>query len=148
MLFYQDLQEGMQYLRTGVLMTGPKPFLMSQSMPSEGSGVRMSLNMMTPSGWNALQGCKESSVATSAFSERSLKAILSEYLDNTCCQSMPGMGARDGMRRETEDSGSLPESCHVSACLSHQPDRCPLCICRATRHTVVSPLSHSRAAFS
>lgn len=66
----------------GVLMMGPKPFLMSHSIPIEGSGVRMSLNMMTPSGWNALQGCKDSSVAMSAFSDRSLKPSLSEYLDS------------------------------------------------------------------
>lgn len=50
MPIYQVFQEGMLHLRTGVLMTGPKPFLISQSMPSEGSGVRISLNMMIPSG--------------------------------------------------------------------------------------------------
>lgn len=38
------------HLRMGVLMIGPKPFLMSHSIPIDGSGVRMSLNMMTPSG--------------------------------------------------------------------------------------------------
>ena len=71
------------HLRMGVLMIGPKPFWMSHSIPRDGSGVRMSLNMMTPSGWNALHGCNESSVAISAFSERCLKPNLSEYLHST-----------------------------------------------------------------
>ncbi len=64
----------------GMEMAGPLPLTMSNSMPSTGSGVRMSLNMMTPSGWKALQGCSESSVAISAFSDLSLKGKRSEYL--------------------------------------------------------------------
>ena len=68
------------HLEMGVWMTGPRPLMMSNSMPSAGRGVRMSLNMMTPSGRNARQGCRDSSVAMSAFSDRSLKGSRSEYL--------------------------------------------------------------------
>lgn len=68
------------YLLIGVEMAGPLPFRMSNSMPSTGRGVRISLNMMTPSGWKALHGCRDSSVAISAFSDLSRKGSLSEYL--------------------------------------------------------------------
>ena len=67
-------------LRTGAAMTGPLPRTTSNSMPSAGSGVRMSLNMITPSGRNARQGCSDSSIAISAVSERSRNPSLSEYL--------------------------------------------------------------------
>lgn len=42
----------------GLSMQGPLPLITSNSMPSAGSGVRMSENMMTPSGWKARQGCR------------------------------------------------------------------------------------------
>lgn len=64
----------------GTGMIGPFPLTTSNSMPSAGRGVRMSENMMTPSGLNALQGCRDSSMAISEVSDRSLKPILSEYL--------------------------------------------------------------------
>ena len=59
---------------------GPLPLTTSNSMPSAGSGVRISLNMITPSGLNASHGCSDSSMAMLAVSERSLNGILSEYL--------------------------------------------------------------------
>lgn len=65
----------------GTSMMGPRLGTTSNSMPMAGRGVRMSLNMMTPSGRNARQGCSDSSVAISAFSDRSRKGSLSEYLD-------------------------------------------------------------------
>jgi len=40
----------------------------------------MSLNMMTPSGWKASQGWRDSLRAMSVVSDRSLKLYLSEYL--------------------------------------------------------------------
>lgn len=43
--------------RSGVSICGPFPLITSNSMPSAGSGVRMSLKKMTPSGLNARQGC-------------------------------------------------------------------------------------------
>lgn len=42
----------------------------------------MSLNIMTPSGLKALHGCRDSSVAISAFSDLSRKGSLSEYLQS------------------------------------------------------------------
>ena len=69
-------------LRIGTSMMGPLPLTTSNSMPSAGRGVKMSLNIMTPSGWKASQGCKESVRAMSVVSERSLKLYLSEYLQN------------------------------------------------------------------
>ena len=67
-------------LRIGLGMSGPRFGTTSNSMPMAGSGVRISLNMMTPSGRNARQGCSDSSVAISAFSERSRNGNRSEYL--------------------------------------------------------------------
>jgi hypothetical protein len=52
----------------------------SNSTPSAGSGVRMSENMMTPSGWKARHGCRDSSIAIEDVSERSRKGMRSEYL--------------------------------------------------------------------
>ena len=45
--------------RTGSMITGPVPLTMSNGNvhPAE-RGVRMSLNRITPSGWNASHGCK------------------------------------------------------------------------------------------
>lgn len=45
------------HLLMGLSMRGPLPLMTSNSMPSAGSGVRMSENMITPSGWKACQGC-------------------------------------------------------------------------------------------
>lgn len=67
-------------LRMGTSMMGPLPLTTSNSMPSAGSGVRMSENMITPSVWNARHGCSDSSMAISAVSERSRKGMRSEYL--------------------------------------------------------------------
>lgn len=68
------------HLRMGAEMTGPLPLITSNSMPRAGRGVRMSLNMMTPSGRKASQGCIDSSMAISAVSDRTLNGILSENL--------------------------------------------------------------------
>mmetsp|Transcript_25313 Transcript_25313/g.40491 ORF Transcript_25313/g.40491 Transcript_25313/m.40491 type:complete len:268 (+) Transcript_25313:221-1024(+) len=57
--------------RTGLEMSGPLPLMTSKSIPSAGRGVRMSLNMMTPSGLNARHGCSEISTASSTVSLRS-----------------------------------------------------------------------------
>ena len=56
-----------------------RTFTTSNSTPIAGSGVRMSLNMITPSGLKARQGCSDSSIAISAVSERCRKSNLSEY---------------------------------------------------------------------
>jgi hypothetical protein len=71
---------GHAHLLTGEAIMGPLPLTTSNSMPSAGSGVRISLNMITPSGLNASHGCSDSSMAMLAVSERSLNGILSEYL--------------------------------------------------------------------
>ena len=72
--------EHLRHLRMGEAMTGPLPLMTSNSMPRAGSGVRMSLNMITPSGRKASHGCIDNSIAISAVSDRSLKGILSENL--------------------------------------------------------------------
>ena len=46
-------------LRMGSAMMGPFPCTMSNGMFMPESGVRMSLNRMTPSGLNASHGCSE-----------------------------------------------------------------------------------------
>mmetsp|Transcript_733 Transcript_733/g.2381 ORF Transcript_733/g.2381 Transcript_733/m.2381 type:complete len:290 (+) Transcript_733:470-1339(+) len=69
-------------VRTGVEMTGPLPLMTSNSTPRAGSGVRMSLNMMTPSGLKARQGCMESSMAISGVSERIRKGYFVLYSRN------------------------------------------------------------------
>jgi hypothetical protein len=46
-------------LRMGSAMMGPFPCTMSKGMFMPDSGVRMSLNRMTPSGLNASHGCSE-----------------------------------------------------------------------------------------
>jgi hypothetical protein len=74
------MQATRHHLRIGEEMTGPLPLTTSKSMPKAVNGVRMSLNMMTPSGRKASHGCMESSMAISAVSDRSLKGILSENL--------------------------------------------------------------------
>ena len=51
-------------VRMGSWMMGPLPAEMSKGMFIPVSGVRMSENKMTPSGWNALQGCSEISTCT------------------------------------------------------------------------------------
>ena len=48
----------------------------SNSIPMEGSGVRMSENIMTPSVPKARKGCRESSIAISGVSERLRKGYL------------------------------------------------------------------------
>ena len=58
-------------------------FTTSNSTPMAGSGVRMSLNIITPSGLKARQGCRESSIAMSAVSERCRNPYLSEYSRNS-----------------------------------------------------------------
>ena len=63
-------------------MIGPLPLTTSNSIPMAGNGVKISLNMMTPSGLKALQGCKDSSKAISAVSLLFLKPNLSEYLQD------------------------------------------------------------------
>lgn len=68
------------HLRMGTSILGPLPLITSNSMPSAGSGVRMSLNMITPSVWNARQGCSDSSMAISAVSDLSRNGMRSEYL--------------------------------------------------------------------
>ncbi len=73
-------QVGRADLRMGDEITGPFPLITSNSMPSAGRGVRISLNMMTPSGRKASHGCMDSSMAISAVSDRSLNGILSENL--------------------------------------------------------------------
>ena len=60
-------------------MRGPFPRMTSNSMPSAGSGVRISLKKMTPSVLNARHGCSESSIAISGVSERWRKGYFSEY---------------------------------------------------------------------
>lgn len=52
----------------------------------------MSLNMITPSGLKASQGCNESLRAMSVVSERSLKLYLSEYL-----RPMPSVESQRGV---------------------------------------------------
>mmetsp|Transcript_17793 Transcript_17793/g.58121 ORF Transcript_17793/g.58121 Transcript_17793/m.58121 type:complete len:226 (-) Transcript_17793:5-682(-) len=64
--------------RSGVVITGPDPLITSNSMPRAGSGVRMSLNMMTPSTPNACHGCRLSSIAISGVSERMRNGYLSD----------------------------------------------------------------------
>lgn len=91
--------DGHAHLLTGEEMIGPLPLTTSNSIPRAGNGVRMSLNMITPSGLNASQGCNDSSMAMLAVSERSLNGILSEYLQRrkarlavclpTCTQHEP-----------------------------------------------------------
>ena len=70
-------------VRTGLEMIGPLPLTTSNSTPSAGSGVRMSLNMMTPSGWNARNGWRESSIAISEVSLLCLNPYLSLYARNS-----------------------------------------------------------------
>lgn len=66
----------------GSWMMGPFPRTTSNSMPIAGSGVRMSLNMMTPSGRKAFHGCMLSSIAISAVSDRIRNGYFSENLRN------------------------------------------------------------------
>ena len=58
-------------------------FTTSNSTPMAGSGVRISLNMITPSGLKARQGCRESSIAMSGVSERCRNPYLLEYSRNS-----------------------------------------------------------------
>lgn len=71
------------HLLIGSAMRGPFPRMTSNSMPNAGRGVRMSLNMITPSGRNASHGCMESVIAISAVSDLILKGYLFEYLPGT-----------------------------------------------------------------
>ena len=60
-------------VRMGESMSGPLVSSMSNGMPTAGSGVKMSLNRMTPSGRNAAHGCRLISTMRSVVSERSRK---------------------------------------------------------------------------
>lgn len=51
-------------VRMGSWIMGPLPAEMSKGMFIPVSGVRMSEKRMTPSGWNARQGCNEISTCT------------------------------------------------------------------------------------
>jgi len=55
----------------------------SNSMPSAGSGVRMSLKKITASVWKERHGCSDNSMAISGVSER----ILNGYLSENCRKS-------------------------------------------------------------
>ena len=66
-------------LRRGVSMRGPLPLMTSNSTPSAGRGVKMSLKKMMPSVLNARHGWSDSSMAISGVSDRILKGYLSEY---------------------------------------------------------------------
>jgi hypothetical protein len=130
----------------GTSILGPLPLITSNSMPSAGSGVRMSLNMITPSVWNARQGCSDSSIAISAVSDRFLKGMTSEYLQEIRW-TRPHNSATDGQAQPPPPAPrqqctyvahmhSLPEVSHIAACLPHQPHRCPLRSCRAGQGAV------------
>eukprot|EP00967_Tisochrysis_lutea_P144798 scaffold270947_cov30-Tisochrysis_lutea.AAC.4 len=69
-------------VRSGEVITGPEPLMTSNSTPSAGRGVRMSLNMITPSTPNACHGCRLSSMAISGVSERIRKGYLSDIARN------------------------------------------------------------------
>ena len=69
-------------VRTGVT-TGPFPFTTSNSIPNAGNGVKISLNMITPSGLNARHGCIDSSMAISGVSLRCLNPYLVLYARNS-----------------------------------------------------------------
>ena len=81
----------------GSSMRGPILGTTSNSMPRAGRGVRMSLNMMTPSGRKAFQGCRDSSMAMSAVSERWRKPYLSEKLHGVSCQPDSCMALLSGL---------------------------------------------------
>mmetsp|Transcript_11333 Transcript_11333/g.16888 ORF Transcript_11333/g.16888 Transcript_11333/m.16888 type:complete len:259 (+) Transcript_11333:577-1353(+) len=66
-------------VRISVLMTGPVPLITSKSMPSVGSGVRISENIIMPSMPYARWHCRLSSTAMSGVSDRSRKGYLFEY---------------------------------------------------------------------
>ena len=51
-------------VRIGSWMMGPLPEVMSKGMFMPVRGVRMSEKRMTPSGWNARQGCSEISTCS------------------------------------------------------------------------------------
>jgi len=53
-------------VRMGSAMIGPLPAVMSNGMFMPVSGVRMSENRITPSGWNARHGCSETSTCAPA----------------------------------------------------------------------------------
>lgn len=53
----------------GNWITGPLTSSMSNGTPNAGSGVSMSEKIITPSGWNASQGCKEISTIRSVVSD-------------------------------------------------------------------------------
>lgn len=67
-------------LLIGVSIIGPFPFTTSNSIPRAGRGVKISLNMMTPSGLKALHGCRDSSIAIPGVSDLTRNGYLSEYL--------------------------------------------------------------------
>ncbi len=85
----------------------------SNSTPIAGSGVRMSLNMITPSGLKARQGCNESSMAISGVSERCRKPYLLEYSRNSamylpaCRMSQTGGLSPCSPRATRNSKGSL-----------------------------------------
>lgn len=74
---------GLEWTSNGLLYRKSLTFTTSNSTPMAGSGVRMSLNMITPSGLKARQGCRESSIAMSGVSERCRNPYLLEYSRNS-----------------------------------------------------------------
>ena len=54
-------------VRMGLWMMGPLPVSMSKGMFMPVRGVRMSENRMTPSGLNALHGCRDTSTCAHKF---------------------------------------------------------------------------------
>lgn len=76
-------------VRMGLWMMGPLPVSMSKGMFMPVSGVRMSENRMTPSGLNALHGCRDTSTCVHhfAYTLRALngcRALL--FLPNSTCE--------------------------------------------------------------
>lgn len=123
-------------LRMGTSMMGPLPLTTSNSMPRAGRGVKMSLNMMTPSGWKACQGCRDRVRAISVVSDLSLKLYLSEYLRcKGCMTSTYGtMLSSWNLRHATRIS--LSEGLHVPSSLPHEPYGSTLSLCVVFRYSI------------
>ena len=169
-------------LRMGTGITGPLPRTTSNSMlhrkqaakfdrnqvcapgnapgnahPSAGSGVRMSLNMMTPSGRNARHGCdteagtvrvrnhtrrrsaracNDSSIAMSGVSERSRNGYLSENL----------RASQRAARPCVLSASALSKRRHVTPRLTHEPYGRPLSRCEARRQMAERSVARAGSA--
>ena len=71
-------QELTSIVRIGSWMIGPLPAEMSNGMFIPVRGVRMSENRITPSGWNALQGCNE--ISTCSHTTQSMISIFFTFV--------------------------------------------------------------------